>query len=422
MPRRRRTLGAAVAIGFLAGAAGSATSDRSADAARPPYVDVWVPYWGSTAAVTRFASTANGRSVTSVISPFVYSALADGSIATVSFPSSVSAAIQQARSLGKAVIPTVADGAGTGGMAAILADPARRAGHIAALVDIVVGGYGGVGYDGIDLDYEQFAFADDRSTWATTMPNWVQFVKELSVALHGAGRQLYVTIPPVWSASAPAQGNTSANYWVYAQDQLLPFVDKLRLMVYDWSPGTPSANAPLDVYVQPVVAYSSRVADAVGQPRSKLELGVPAYGRHWKQSADGSPCPDGSLGTSSVTQVAAADLSIGWNRDTASGELKASWTETASGIHTWSPVVLPPYTPPSTTAGAVAAASATDTAVRMGPPPTWVTCTVRHTIWYPDEWSVGTKAQVALNAGWGGVVIWAGGYEVGATYDVLAGL
>jgi hypothetical protein len=35
---------------------------------------------------------------------------------------------------------------------------------------------------------------------------------------------------------------------------------------------------------------------------------------------------------------------------------------------------------------------------------------------------VGTKAQVALNAQWGGVVIWAGGYEVAGTYDVLAGL
>ena len=82
-------------------------------------------------------------------------------------------------------------------------------------------------------------------------------------------------------------------------------------MVYDWSPGTPSANAPLNLYVNPVVTYSSKVADATGQPRSKLELGVPAYGRHWKQSADGSPCPDGSTGTSSLTQVAAAGLEGG---------------------------------------------------------------------------------------------------------------
>ena len=62
------------------------------------------------------------------ISPFIFSALADGSVATVSLPSSVVAAIQQARNLGKPVVPTITDGAGKGGMAAILADPggARR--------------------------------------------------------------------------------------------------------------------------------------------------------------------------------------------------------------------------------------------------------------------------------------------------------
>jgi hypothetical protein len=85
-------------------------------------------------------------------------------------------------------------------------------------------------------------------------------------------------------------------------------------------------------------------------------------------------------------------------------------------------VVLPPYTPPTGSVGRVEAAAAGSTAVRLGPPPTWVTCTVRHTVWYPDEWSVGTKAAVALANGWGGVVIWAGGYEVPGTYDVLAGL
>ena len=51
-----------------------------------------------------------------------------------------------------------------------------------------------------------------------------------------------------------------------------------------------------------------------------------------------------------------------------------------------------------------------------------VTCTVRHTVWYPDEWSVKAKADIAVQQGWGGVVIWAGGYEVDGTYDRLAEL
>ena len=37
-------------------------------------------------------------------------------------------------------------------------------------------------FDGIDIDYEQFAFADGRDTWAATRPNWVAFVEELADA------------------------------------------------------------------------------------------------------------------------------------------------------------------------------------------------------------------------------------------------
>ena len=280
------------------------------------------------------------------------------------------------------------------------------------------------GYDGIDLDYEQFAFTDGRASWSSTMPQWVRFVAELSGALHANGKQLIVTIPPVWDAAAPVTGNTTTNYWVYAQDQILPYVDRLRLMVYDWSPGTPSATAPLNLYVQPSVAYSNKVADATGQPRSKLELGVPAYGRHWRQSADGSPCPDGSLGTSSVTQQAAPGIAPGATRrrDAATGELTFSWSETVTGVRRSSTVVIPPWVPPATTAGSVAPASADAPAVRMGLPPTIVTCTVRHTVWYPDAVSVAGKSAVALNNGWGGIVIWAGGYETADTYDRLAEL
>jgi len=143
---------------------------------------------------------------------------------------------------------------------------------------------------------------------------------------------LAVTIPPVWEATTPGNAEQK-NYWVYAQDQILPFVDRLRLMVYDWSPGTPSPNAPIDKYVAPVVAYSTKVAAATKQPASKLILGVPAYGRHWRRSADGSPCPDGSLTTSTVTQVSAPGVapSFGRRRDAASGELTFSWDEVVTG-------------------------------------------------------------------------------------------
>ncbi len=47
-------------------------------------------------------------------------------------------------------------------MAAVLADPATRAQHVDAIAAFAADGE----YDGIDIDYEQFAFADGRDTWA----------------------------------------------------------------------------------------------------------------------------------------------------------------------------------------------------------------------------------------------------------------
>ena len=60
------------------------------------------------------------------------------------------------------LIPTVSDTLPAGGLAAILADPERNQRLIDALASIAVANAG------VDLDFEQFAFADDRSTWTAT--------------------------------------------------------------------------------------------------------------------------------------------------------------------------------------------------------------------------------------------------------------
>ena len=51
-------------------------------------------------------------------------------------------------------------------MAGILADPAQRTRHVDALARFAADG----DYAGLDIDYEQFAFADGRDTWAATRP------------------------------------------------------------------------------------------------------------------------------------------------------------------------------------------------------------------------------------------------------------
>ena len=78
--------------------------------------------------------------------------------------------------------------------------PTRRRGqqHIDTIIEFA----DDLDVDGIDLDYEQFAFADGRGTWAATRPNWVAFVTELADALHADDRTLTVSIPPVWGLPA----------------------------------------------------------------------------------------------------------------------------------------------------------------------------------------------------------------------------
>src|SRR3954469_8597653 len=160
MPRLRRTLGAAMAIRVVAAGAGRASAPV-VRRAPGPLERVWEPHWAASAGATTFAAHTD---VVGGISPFFLSAAADGTVITVSNASSMTDAIRAARRNGLKVIPTVTDGAGKGGMAAILADPGQRADHVTNLVDTVLAG----NYDGIDLDYEVFAFTDVRSTWATT--------------------------------------------------------------------------------------------------------------------------------------------------------------------------------------------------------------------------------------------------------------
>jgi spore germination protein YaaH len=128
-------------------------------------------------------------------------------------------------------------------------------------------------FDGIDLDYEGFAFVDSRDTWAEIQPNWVMFVEQLGRALHADGRLLSVTVPP------------PQNYAVYAIDQLEAHVDRIRIMAYDYSTAEPGPIAPLS-YVGDTIDTAKRLIDDDG----KIVLGVPLYGYNWVVGTTGV-CP-----------------------------------------------------------------------------------------------------------------------------------
>ena len=371
------------------------------------FVSGWIPYWGGTNGKATIAN-ADVASLYSEVSLLWYGTSANGTLPLLGNASTLTSAVATARAAGLPVIPTIFDSSPAGVMRGIIADPYARANHEQRIVDLVVS----KGYDGIDLDYEVFAFGDGRSRWASITPNWVAFVRELSGLLHARGKVLSVTVPPVWD-------NGSSGYTVYAQDQIAPFVDRLRLMVYDWSIASPGPVSPI-TWVRSVVAYSSKVV-----PVSKLQLGLPAYGRHWATQKNAvEVCPDGALYHDSVltregAALASANKAVA-TRDT-SGELTFSWETRATGIRSV-PATKPTTTPTGTPIPVVVAPADTTglaTAVRLGVP---ADCTVKHIVYYPDEWTVKQAAKVALDRGWSGIIIWAMGYETSQVYRRLAEL
>ncbi|MFM2070298.1 MAG: hypothetical protein RLZZ623_561, partial [Actinomycetota bacterium] len=308
--------------------------------------------------------------------------------------------VQALHSRGLWVVPSITDGTGKLAMAAIVADPVTRSQHADAIVSLVVSR----NFEGIDLDYEGFAFSDGSATWAITRPNWAAFVIELATKLHAQNRMLSITVPPIWAGGA--QG-----YPVYAWNEILPSIDRLRLMVYDWSVSHPGPISPM-VWVNDVISYVKSVA---GQQINKVQIGVPAYGRSWATLISGTCPANAALDIRAVQMENAAALAASKSATPArdvSGEMKFSYDESFTGTRTAS-IPAPVYVQPSVRANQVSTAdpSGLQPALRLNPNGTQVTCTVRRTVYYPDADSVVQRAEAALAAGTAGIAIWALGYE-----------
>jgi len=277
--RRRRILSwlGFVLLGLLFGSVYLAWQQESPPPPKPDIpLDAWVPYWGLDASLPAARSRVPSMRE---VSPFWFNAAGVDQIvvdpnASIELTSEF---MDTVRGIDVDVLPSIIDALPAGEMAAILADPATRTQHVETIRAFAADG----GYDGIDIDYEQFAFADGRDTWATTRPNWVAFVEELAAVLHADGRSLTVSIPPVYD-----DGQTSASgYWVYDYGAIVEHVDRIRIMTYDFSVAEPGPIAPLD-WVESAITGA---IEATGSP-DKLVLGLPAYGRNWPVRTTGV-CP-----------------------------------------------------------------------------------------------------------------------------------
>ncbi len=377
-----------------------------------------MPWWQSSAdRQVELNTIAAAGPLMNEVSPFWYAAHGTA-VDLLGNGTTLANTVASLKAGGLAVMPSVVDGNGKGVMAGILADPAQRAVHVQQITNVAVAN----GYDGIDIDYEVFAFTDGRASWPATQPNWISFVAELGAALHAQGKLLSVTVPPVWTTPSPSGTPTVNGYTVYSQAEIAPHIDRLRLMVYDWSVGSAGPISPL-FWVQSVIAYSSAIV-----PAAKLQLGVPAYGRHWAVKKNATDlCPDGAVFTDSVTMEEAPGLAARHSRtptrDTNGwGEMTFTWDEVVSGPRT--AAAAPAYTPPATQVGQVNGTTdpALTPAVRLNPPSSYVTCTVTHRVYYADEWTIRQRAEAAIAAGWKGIYIWALGYEHVNTWTVLSNM
>jgi Glycosyl hydrolases family 18 len=380
-----------------------------------PFVSGWAPYWTGAQGRAGF-SDPRVTPMFSDISPFFFSALADGTIGLVGSATQLNLTIDAAHTRGLKVLPSITDGSGKLTMATvILADPTARAQHIANIVSLT-STYPNI--DGVDLDYEEFAFADGRASWASTQPVWRAFITELAAALHAKGKLLSVTIPPTWGADI--------GYPVYDQASIGLVADRIRLMVYDYNVASPGPISPM-FWVDQVIAYSSA---ALPNSKAKLQLGIPSYGRNWGVQADPTEiCPDGALNTVStelenIPAVLAAHQGFPAPSRIVSGEMLFQYDVVATGFSSKA-IPAPPYVPPANevptvVAPATGAAAGLQPALRLTPPSTQLSCTVHHSLYFPDPTTIQTHAQAALTAGWGGVILWALGYETADVYAALA--
>jgi HAD superfamily hydrolase (TIGR01509 family) len=376
----RRTLALVVAAIALVAVIVALALRRDDDAAtpqpaQPPIpvaVHAWTPYWALEEALPDLAARAPTMAQ---LSPFWWVATGPESIEVQ--PNTPSAEAEQflatSRDLGVPLVASILDGTAPGVMAGILADPDQRSRHVDTIAAFADDG----DFHGIDIDYEQFAFADGRDTWPATRPNWVAFVEELAERLHADGRVLTVSIPPVYDAGQTEQ----SGFWVYDYAAITPHVDAIRVMAYDYSvpSGDPGPIAPLD-WVERVIAGTT----AASGDATKLVLGVPLYGYNWPVATTGT-CPETAEGVTSVTNRTVADLAARRGATPQFDPVTSEWSFTY------------------------------DLVVDDGT----TSCTQRREVHYVDDDGAQVRMQLAIDAGFSGVALFAFGYDDADTWTAV---
>ena len=354
---------------------------QSAEAANPPrkILTGWLPYYSMK---TYLPAVLNNADLIKEIMPFWYTLKYDGKtkkpvVADVYKTANPSVPITEPltalRNAGMTIIPTITDGTDQMILANLLAKPVSRK----QVVDAIVATVASQNYDGIDLDFEGFAFIDPNTTWKTTAPNWVLFIKELGAALHVQKKILSITTPYLFNPAEKQKG-----YFVYAWAEVAPHIDRLRIMTYDYSTSRPGPIGPI-AWTEKTVKYAVSI-----MPASKVYLGLPGYGKDWVTKVEGV-CPSNLAKI--ITPSAKAGTFL--MRDAAS--IAATYGAVPTYNETFAEVTFSykrEYT--GTTSSGLS-----------------TTCTASRTAWHQNAQSFSVRAKLVAKYQLGGAAQWVIGQE-----------
>ena len=334
----------------------------------------WIPYYSMK---TALPDVLNNADLIKEVMPFWYTLKYNGKtkapeILDLYAPANPSVPISEPltalRNANLQIIPTITDGTSMGVLAGLLKNPTSRTQVVNVIMNLVRTN----NYDGIDIDFEGFAFVDKNTTWTATAPLWTAFIKELSVALRAEDKLLSVSTPYVLNPADKQKG-----YYVYAWAAIAGSIDKLRIMTYDYSPARVGPQGPI-TWAERTLQYAISI-----MPASKVFVGVPGYGRDWVTAVAGV-CPANvansvKVGAKAATFVMRNALSLAstygatpvYNEQF--GEVTFTYQKVYNG----------------TTAGGLA-----------------TSCTASRTAWYQDNRSWALRAALVNKYRIGGITAW----------------
>lgn len=224
--------------------------------ARSWCVSVWYP---SSEHPGGYDSILNNLDVIDEVNPFWYAANADGTL-LVHTGAEDAEKLAAWRAAGLRIVPTIANASPLA-----ISDPQTRAQHIEHIVALVTR----MGYDGIDIDYEEFPLS--------TRDDFSLFIETLGERLHANGRLLSIAVHAK-TTDRPSWEGAAAQDWA----RLAAAVDVFRIMTYDYHSRASREPGPIGPpeWAADVLAYAATVTDL-----SKVRLGLHFYGYRWQRGS-----------------------------------------------------------------------------------------------------------------------------------------